>query len=89
MLSGLTKCLQNKVLTQSFSKNLIFKTEDNVPAGKLYIHTGTRLDLISTRFENYFLKNICPEIFYFYVETNTITIGTLLRENRLDNSTFN
>ncbi len=36
MLSGLKHCLQNKILTQHFfSKNLIFKTEDNVPMGKL------------------------------------------------------
>jgi hypothetical protein len=31
VLSRLKKCLQNIILT----KNLIFKTEDNVPAGKL------------------------------------------------------
>jgi hypothetical protein len=27
--------LQNKILTKIFSKNQIFKTEDNVPASKL------------------------------------------------------
>jgi hypothetical protein len=35
MLRGLKKCLQNKILKQKFSKKKIFKTEDNVPAGKL------------------------------------------------------
>ncbi len=36
MLSGLKDCLQTKILTQTkFSKKYIFKTEDNVPAGKL------------------------------------------------------
>jgi hypothetical protein len=27
--------LQNRILTQNFSQNLIFKTENNVPVGKL------------------------------------------------------
>jgi hypothetical protein len=33
VLSGLKQCLENKILTQNFSKKLNFKTEDNVPAG--------------------------------------------------------
>jgi hypothetical protein len=33
VLSGLKYCLQNKILTQNFSKILNFKIEDNVPAG--------------------------------------------------------
>jgi hypothetical protein len=36
VLSGLKDCLQNKILTQNFSKKLNFvKTEDNVPAGNI------------------------------------------------------
>jgi hypothetical protein len=35
VLSGLKKCLQNKILTQNFSKKLNIRTEDNVPAGKV------------------------------------------------------
>jgi hypothetical protein len=34
VLSGLKDYLLNKILTQNFSKYKIFKTEDNVPAGK-------------------------------------------------------
>jgi hypothetical protein len=37
MLSGLKLCLQNKILTLHFRKKLNFKTEDNVPAGKLFL----------------------------------------------------
>jgi hypothetical protein len=44
--------LQNKILTQNFSKKLIFKTEDNVPVGvsykkkyenKIFLHPYSRL----------------------------------------------
>ncbi len=35
VLSRLKKSLQNRILTQNFSKNLIFKTEDGLPAVKL------------------------------------------------------
>ncbi len=35
MMSRLKDCLQHKILTQNFCKNLIFKTEENVPVGKL------------------------------------------------------
>jgi hypothetical protein len=35
VLSLLKDCLQNKILTQNFSKKLNFKTEDRVPADKL------------------------------------------------------
>jgi hypothetical protein len=33
--SGLKYCLQNKILTQNFSKKFNFWTEDYVPVGKL------------------------------------------------------
>jgi hypothetical protein len=34
VLSGLKKCLQNKIITQ-ISKNLIFKTEDDMPVNQV------------------------------------------------------